>query len=273
MARRFLLIVLAIGLVTSGLGARQSQVTADLLKGLELRSIGPALTTGRVVDVEIDPKNPSVWYVASAFGGLWKTTNRGITFTPIFDDNGVVHAVLRRRRSEGLERRLARHRREQQPAQRALRRRRLQVNRRRQDLEAHGARDVRAHRQDPHRSAQLERRLRRGAGSAVLGRRRARPLQDDRRRRDLDGGAHDQRGHGHQRHRVRSEEPGHHLRLGLPAPPSRRTDDRRRSGRRHLQDDERRQDVDEADQGPADRRHGPGRARRRRRRTPRRSTR
>jgi photosystem II stability/assembly factor-like uncharacterized protein len=89
MARRSLLIVSAIGLVTSGLGARQGQVTADLLKGIELRSIGPALTTGRVVDVEIDPKNPSIWYVASAFGGLWKTTNRGITFSPIFDDNGV----------------------------------------------------------------------------------------------------------------------------------------------------------------------------------------
>ena len=89
MARRFWLIVLAIGLVTAGLGARQGQVTTDLLKGIELRSIGPTLTTGRVVDVEIDPKNPSVWYVASAFGGLWKTTNRGITFSPIFDDNGV----------------------------------------------------------------------------------------------------------------------------------------------------------------------------------------
>ena len=89
MARRFWLIVLAIGLVTAGLGARQGQVTSDLLKGIELRTIGPTLTTGRVVDVEIDPKNPSVWYVASAFGGLWKTTNRGITFSPIFDDNGV----------------------------------------------------------------------------------------------------------------------------------------------------------------------------------------
>ncbi len=89
MARRFWLVVLAIGLVTAGLGARQGQFTSDLLKGIELRTIGPTLTTGRVVDVEIDPKNPSVWYVASAFGGLWKTTNRGITFSPIFDDNGV----------------------------------------------------------------------------------------------------------------------------------------------------------------------------------------
>jgi hypothetical protein len=55
------------------------------LKGLELRSIGPTLTTGRVQDIEIDPRNPNVWYVASAFGGLWKTENRGVTFTPIDD--------------------------------------------------------------------------------------------------------------------------------------------------------------------------------------------
>jgi photosystem II stability/assembly factor-like uncharacterized protein len=83
-----LMIVLAVGLVTAGLGARQGadRLTADVLKGIEFRMIGPTLTTGRVVDIEIDPKNPSVWYVASAFGGLWKTTNRGITFTPIFDD-------------------------------------------------------------------------------------------------------------------------------------------------------------------------------------------
>jgi photosystem II stability/assembly factor-like uncharacterized protein len=91
MTRRTLLIVAAVGLVTAGPSARQVQdrVGPDLLKGLEFRSIGPALTTGRIVDVKIDPKNPSVWYVVSAFGGLWKTTNRGITFAPIFDGNGV----------------------------------------------------------------------------------------------------------------------------------------------------------------------------------------
>ena len=61
---------------------------AQTLKGIELRSIGPALATGRIQDVDIDPKNPSVWYVATAFGGLWKTINRGITFTPVFDDRG-----------------------------------------------------------------------------------------------------------------------------------------------------------------------------------------
>ena len=58
------------------------------LQGIGLRSLGPALATGRIQDVVIDPRNPSVWYVATAFGGLWKTINRGITFTPVFDDQG-----------------------------------------------------------------------------------------------------------------------------------------------------------------------------------------
>src|SRR6266542_2855503 len=69
-------------------GQTTGALDSQTLKGLELRSLGPALATGRVQDVEIDPKNPSVWYVATAFGGLWKTTNRGITFAPIFDDQG-----------------------------------------------------------------------------------------------------------------------------------------------------------------------------------------
>ncbi len=54
---------------------------------MQVRNIGPTLVTGRVEDIEIDPKNPNVWYVASAFGGLWKTTNRGITFDQIFPTN------------------------------------------------------------------------------------------------------------------------------------------------------------------------------------------
>ena len=93
MLRRIVLILASVTLVTAGIGARPTPpqagtgLTSDLLKGVPLRSIGPALTTGRIVDVKIDPRNPSVWYVVSAFGGLWKTTNRGITFTPIFDDN------------------------------------------------------------------------------------------------------------------------------------------------------------------------------------------
>ena len=69
-----------------------TRLTADTLSGLTMRSLGPGLTTGRVVDIEIDPKNPSVWYIASAFGGLWKTENRGINFTQVFPRIGEVEA-------------------------------------------------------------------------------------------------------------------------------------------------------------------------------------
>lgn len=90
MKRQTTLLIAAFALAAAALpsGQGQDRLNEQTLKGLELRSIGPGFTTGRVQDVEIDPKNPNVWYVAAAFGGLWKTENRGISFTPIFDDGG-----------------------------------------------------------------------------------------------------------------------------------------------------------------------------------------
>jgi photosystem II stability/assembly factor-like uncharacterized protein len=86
---RTLALSLAVTVACAALGAQTPPVvTADTLKGIPLRSIGPHITTGRVSDIEIDPKNPNVWYVASASGGLFKTENRGNTFTPIFDEGG-----------------------------------------------------------------------------------------------------------------------------------------------------------------------------------------
>ena len=46
------------------------------------------LETGRVADIAVDPKNPSVYYVVAAAGGLWKTENRGTTWTSVFDRGG-----------------------------------------------------------------------------------------------------------------------------------------------------------------------------------------
>ncbi|MER3376324.1 MAG: glycosyl hydrolase [Allomuricauda sp.] len=54
--------------------------------GLEFRSIGPALTSGRIADIAIHPNNESIWYVAVGSGGVWKTINAGVTWDPIFDD-------------------------------------------------------------------------------------------------------------------------------------------------------------------------------------------
>ncbi|MFK7935120.1 MAG: WD40/YVTN/BNR-like repeat-containing protein, partial [Saprospiraceae bacterium] len=58
------------------------------LSGLKFRSIGPALTSGRIADFAIHPDNPAHYYVATASGGVWKTTNAGTTYTPIFDNEG-----------------------------------------------------------------------------------------------------------------------------------------------------------------------------------------
>ncbi|HAA20649.1 MAG TPA: glycosyl hydrolase, partial [Cytophagales bacterium] len=54
--------------------------------GMPLREIGPALMGGRIADIAIHPSRPSTWYVAAGSGNLWKTTNRGTTWTPIFDN-------------------------------------------------------------------------------------------------------------------------------------------------------------------------------------------
>ncbi len=78
--------IVAVLLLAAPSLSAQDALTADAFRGLAFRSIGPSLTTGRVADVEIDPNNKSVWYVAVGSGGLWKTVNRGNTWTPIFDD-------------------------------------------------------------------------------------------------------------------------------------------------------------------------------------------
>ena len=65
-----------------------ARLTAEVMKAFAFRSVGPSLTTGRISDVAVDPKNPSVWYVAASAGNLWKTENRGNTWTAIFDEQG-----------------------------------------------------------------------------------------------------------------------------------------------------------------------------------------
>lgn len=58
------------------------------LDGLRFRSIGPGSTSGRISDLAVHPRQPATWYVATAAGGVWKTDNAGVTFSPIFDTQG-----------------------------------------------------------------------------------------------------------------------------------------------------------------------------------------
>lgn len=56
-----------------------------IFNGLKFRSLGPAFASGRIADIAIHPENENTWYVAVGSGGVWKTTNSGTTWTPIFD--------------------------------------------------------------------------------------------------------------------------------------------------------------------------------------------
>ena len=66
----------------------ETRMKASTFKGLELRGIGPAIASGRVSDIAVHPVDHNTWYVAVASGGVWKTTNAGTTWTPVFDKEG-----------------------------------------------------------------------------------------------------------------------------------------------------------------------------------------
>ena len=56
------------------------------LNGLKWRSVGPSLTSGRISDLAINPDKSFEYYVAVSSGGVWKTSNWGLDYTPVFDN-------------------------------------------------------------------------------------------------------------------------------------------------------------------------------------------
>jgi photosystem II stability/assembly factor-like uncharacterized protein len=57
---------------------------------LHFRSIGPAVTSGRIDDIAVLERDPRIFYIAAATGGLWKTTNNGVSLTPVFDSSSLA---------------------------------------------------------------------------------------------------------------------------------------------------------------------------------------
>ncbi len=78
-------LVLSAAMLPATTAAAQAPIPPAAVSGLPLRSIGPALMGGRIADVAVHPRDRHTWYVAAGSGGVWKTTNAGVTFTPIFD--------------------------------------------------------------------------------------------------------------------------------------------------------------------------------------------
>ena len=89
MARSLPLALIVGALCTAHLSAQSNGgLRPESLAGLEFRSIGPAAVGGRVSDIDFDPQNRNIWYLTTASGGVWKSTNAGTTWRPIFDQAG-----------------------------------------------------------------------------------------------------------------------------------------------------------------------------------------
>jgi len=79
-------------LVLSISSIQGQELTSELLNGLPLRNIGPATMSGRIVDLAVLESDPYTFYAATATGGVWRTTDNGITFEPVFENEGT-HSV------------------------------------------------------------------------------------------------------------------------------------------------------------------------------------
>ncbi|MCG6919772.1 MAG: glycosyl hydrolase [Acidobacteria bacterium] len=95
MSHKHMALILATTLMAVGLHAAEKAtdedkelLSAETFKGLELRGIGPAVSSGRIGDLAVHPTRHSTYYVAVSSGGVWKTVNSGTTWTPLFDEEG-----------------------------------------------------------------------------------------------------------------------------------------------------------------------------------------
>ncbi|WP_439879979.1 WD40/YVTN/BNR-like repeat-containing protein [Pontibacter sp. MBLB2868] len=69
---------------------RQQLEQSSIVGNLAFRNTGPTVMSGRITDIEVSPKDPNTFYAAFASGGLWKTTNNGLSFEPLFDEQAVM---------------------------------------------------------------------------------------------------------------------------------------------------------------------------------------
>ena len=192
---------------------------ADAIATLQWRNIGPTAQAGRVPVFLGLPGDMNTMYVAGAVGGIFKTTNGGVTWKAIFDNQPVVSIgaiaiaptdpnVIYAGTGEG------------NPAQRRVhRRRRLQVDRRRRALGERRPPGQREDRAPRHRPAQRRRRVRVRARPRVGSERGTRALQDGGRREELEEGALQERPDRLFRRRHRSDQREHRVCRDVHVPP------------------------------------------------------
>ncbi len=71
----------------TGVPAQEPALRSATFTGLEARPIGPAVMSGRITTIDGVPGEPVTLWVGSAAGGVWKSTDGGTTYAPVFDDH------------------------------------------------------------------------------------------------------------------------------------------------------------------------------------------
>lgn len=71
--------------IQQALEAKKIMEKQSLFQNVAFENVGPTVMSGRVVDVDVNPENPTEFYVGYASGGLWYTNNNGMSFLPIMD--------------------------------------------------------------------------------------------------------------------------------------------------------------------------------------------
>lgn len=66
-------------------------ISLDQLKNFKLRNIGPAGMSGRITAIDVVNSDQNIWYLGSASGGVWKTTNAGASWTSVFDEQPTLN--------------------------------------------------------------------------------------------------------------------------------------------------------------------------------------
>ena len=87
---RFVPLLAAVALTSVAISAEAQTLDSLTLAGFRWRTVGPANFEGRVADIAGIPSPSRTFFVATAGGGIWKTTNAGTTFRPVFDNYPVV---------------------------------------------------------------------------------------------------------------------------------------------------------------------------------------
>ncbi|MCG6947390.1 MAG: hypothetical protein LJE93_00530, partial [Acidobacteria bacterium] len=94
--KRTVVVMVSIWFLSSPFGgvtafaSENPEQTERVLSNLEWRNVGPVNMSGRIADVEGVAGDPRVIWVGSASGGVWKTTNGGLNFKPVFDDQQIA---------------------------------------------------------------------------------------------------------------------------------------------------------------------------------------